>query len=273
MSTSIQPQSAITLATDIVAAYVSNNSVPEDKLTDLIKQVHRTVREADSETAGAAPGTEKPTAAQIRKSITDDALISFIDGKPYKTLKRHLTLKGLTPDQYKLKYGLPPDYPMIASSYSKQRSDLAKLLGLGQRGRAASQAEAKIDEIASEPIGTTASATVETPNEEPKTTRRGNSRRSEARSERAEDLGEPGTESDWRYLRDAWCAERCGVSVLIQKNGPGTGTLAVLRALDGEPDSVAEPVAERDEDLPQPEPGEDGAPENTRGASHQDLFG
>ena len=185
MSTPIQPQSAITLATDIVAAYVSNNSVPEDKLTDLIKQVHRTVRDADSETAGAAAGTEKPTAAQIRKSITEDALISFIDGKPYKTLKRHLTLKGLTPDQYKLKYGLPPDYPMIASSYSKQRSDLAKMLGLGQRGRAASQAEAKIDEIASEPIGTTAAAPVEMPAEESKTTRRGSRRRAAAAGEQA----------------------------------------------------------------------------------------
>ena len=185
MSTPIQPQSAITLATDIVAAYVSNNSVPEDKLTDLIKQVHRTVRDADNEAADAAPEIEKPTEAQIRKSITADALISFIDGKPYKTLKRHLTLKGLTPDQYKVKYGLPPDYPMIASSYSKQRSDLAKMLGLGQRGRAASQAEAKIDEIASEPIGTTASAAVETPPEETKPARRGSGRRTVARAERA----------------------------------------------------------------------------------------
>lgn len=93
----------------------------------------------------------------------------------------------------------------------------------------------------------------------------------EAVTERAEDLGEPGTESDWHYLRDAWCAERCGVSVLIQKNGPGTGTLAVLRALDGEADSVA--ASESDDNLPLPEPDEDPAPSPARGASHEDLFG
>ena len=95
----------------------------------------------------------------------------------------------------------------------------------------------------------------------------------DAVAERAEDLGEPGTEADWQYLRDACCAERCGISVLIQKNGPGTGTLAVLRALDGETDSVAEASTGLNEDLPQPEPCEDNGPATGRTASHEDLFG
>jgi predicted transcriptional regulator len=77
----------------------------------------------------------KATPAQIRKSITRDALISFEDGKPYKTLKRHLTTFGLTIEQYRAKWGLPADYPTVAPSYSEARSAMAKALGLGQGGR------------------------------------------------------------------------------------------------------------------------------------------
>src|SRR5439155_1403173 len=78
-----------------------------------------------------------PTAGQIRKSITPDALISFIDSKPYKTLKRHLTTHGMTVAEYKTKFGLPNDYPTTAPAYSEARSAMAKALGLGQGGRKA----------------------------------------------------------------------------------------------------------------------------------------
>jgi len=95
--------------------------------------------------AAAPPkdSVEKPTAAQIKKSITPDGLVSFEDGKSYKTLRRHLTIRGLTPEAYRAKYGLPVDYPMTAPSYSAQRSALAKSLGLGQfrRGAAADATE------------------------------------------------------------------------------------------------------------------------------------
>lgn len=124
----------IELAADIVAAYVSNNSVPVTALADLLKNVHTaisglaTVRDSSAET----DKIEKPTPAQIKKSITPDHVISFEDGKSYKTLRRHLTLRGLSPEGYRAKYGLPADYPMTSPSYSAQRSELARSLGLGQ---------------------------------------------------------------------------------------------------------------------------------------------
>ena len=80
--------------------------------------------------------SERPTPAQIRKSIRPDGLVSFIDGKSYKTLKRHLTKHGLDPQSYRDRFGLPSDYPTTSANYSAQRSALAKSLGLGQPGRA-----------------------------------------------------------------------------------------------------------------------------------------
>ncbi|MGH1574595.1 MucR family transcriptional regulator [Methylobacterium sp. P31] len=123
------------LAVDIVAAYVSNNSVPAADLPGLIGGIHAALNNLS--TAGRASGTpvEKLTPAQIRKSVTHDHIISFEDGKPYKTLRRHLTLRGLTPEAYREKWGLPRDYPMTAASYSAQRSELARALGLGQQRR------------------------------------------------------------------------------------------------------------------------------------------
>ena len=89
--------------------------------------------------AGDLPDDEAPPAPQVRKSITPDALISFVDNKPYKTLKRHLTRHGLTMDDYRARYGLPSDYPSVAPNYSAARSEMAKKMGLGaqRRGRAA----------------------------------------------------------------------------------------------------------------------------------------
>ena len=128
----------IGLAADIVSAYVSNNSVPVSDLPALLSSIHTAISglAASGSTAVDQDQTEKVTPAQIRKSITHDALISFEDGKSYKTLRRHLTLRGLSPEAYRAKYGLPLDYPMTAAAYSAQRSELARSLGLGrQRNR------------------------------------------------------------------------------------------------------------------------------------------
>ncbi|MCJ2023018.1 MucR family transcriptional regulator [Methylobacterium sp. J-067] len=120
---------------DIVAAYVSNNHVAAADLPTLIATVHAAIDGLNRPSKGAEVGdaTEaKATPAQIRRSVQPDGLISFIDGKAYKTLKRHLTSHGLTPQRYCEQFGLPSDYPMVAPSYSEKRSNLAKAAGLGQ---------------------------------------------------------------------------------------------------------------------------------------------
>ena len=127
----------IGLAADIVGAYVTRNNVPASELPNLIAATHAALVKLN---APPAPEPEKLTPpVPIRKTVTPDAIISLEDGKPYKSLKRHLTTRGLTPDQYRQKWGLPPDYPMVAANYAAQRSELAKSLGLGQirRDRAA----------------------------------------------------------------------------------------------------------------------------------------
>lgn len=126
------------LAGAIVAAYVSNNSVPVSDLPNLIRSVHEAIAGLASgvavSTSVSAEPTEKPTAAEIRKSVKQDGIVSFIDGKSYKTLKRHLTAHGLEPRAYRERFGLPADYPMVAPSYAEQRSALAKAIGLGRPG-------------------------------------------------------------------------------------------------------------------------------------------
>ncbi len=101
--------------------------------------------------ASEAPAIEKPTPAQIRKSITPDALICFIDGKPYKTLKRHITGNGMTIEEYRARYSLPRDYPSTAASYSAQRSALAKSAGLGQQRKAAAKAATTAETVTEVP--------------------------------------------------------------------------------------------------------------------------
>ncbi|GJE44071.1 MucR family transcriptional regulator [Methylobacterium soli] len=124
----------IELAVDIVSAYLSNNHVAAGDLPALLMNVHAAVSGL-SQAPAVSESETKATPAQIRKSITHDALISFEDGKAYKTLRRHLTIRGLSPEAYRTKHGLPADYPMTAASYSEQRSSLAKSLGLGQQRR------------------------------------------------------------------------------------------------------------------------------------------
>lgn len=127
----------IGLAAEIVSAYVSNNPVPPAELPALIAKTHAAIAalaSGISTDAAAEEAIERLTPAQIRKSIRDDGIVSFIDGKSYKTLKRHLSANGLDPRSYRERYGLPADYPMTAPSYAAQRSELAKAIGLGRPG-------------------------------------------------------------------------------------------------------------------------------------------
>ena len=120
------------LATGIVSGYVSNNPLPTSKLTKLIQKIHQTLVEI-SERNDMMATTQKP-AVEVEKSITKEFLICLEDGKKLKMLKRHLRSKfGLTPDQYRTKWGLPKDYPMVAPGYALRRSELAKQIGLGKR--------------------------------------------------------------------------------------------------------------------------------------------
>ena len=138
MTTELEQSMPLRLVTDLVAAYVSNNSIPVSELPNLIQSMHRQIMSmADGATTAAAAPQEqvsKPTAAEIRKSITPTGIVSFIDGRTYKTLRRHLTANGLTPKSYVERFGLPVDYPMVAQSYSEARSNLAKQIGLGKPG-------------------------------------------------------------------------------------------------------------------------------------------
>ena len=133
------------LAADIVSAYVSNNSLSKADLPALIGSVHQALRGVG---LPVQKEPEKPTpAVPVRKSITPDYLISLEDGKQYRSLKRHLTGRGLTPAQYREKWGLSADYPMVAPNYSKARSELARTSGLGQKRPAAAKAAAPSEKV------------------------------------------------------------------------------------------------------------------------------
>ena len=125
----------IEMTTDIVSAYVGNNSIGAADLPGLIQSVHRALTEVTSG-ADAVEAEPQEPAVSIKKSITPDFLICLEDGRKFKSLKRHLRTKyDLSPDEYRSKWGLPKDYPMVAPNYAKARSELAKQMGLGQGGR------------------------------------------------------------------------------------------------------------------------------------------
>jgi predicted transcriptional regulator len=117
----------------LVAAYVSRNAVGVGELPVLIDQVHTAIAVLQGNALGSGSNWTGPTAEQIEASIQHDGLISFIDGRSYKTLKRHLTAHGLTPERYRAKYGLPADYPMVAPGYAAKRSEIAKAIQLGHK--------------------------------------------------------------------------------------------------------------------------------------------
>lgn len=124
----------IELASQIVAAYVGRNAVEQADLPKLITDVHKALEQVAGPTGRREDGSEPKPPVSIRKSVTPDYLICLEDGKKFKSLKRHLrTHFNLTPEQYREKWGLPADYPMVAPNYANSRSNLAKNMGLGQR--------------------------------------------------------------------------------------------------------------------------------------------
>jgi predicted transcriptional regulator len=125
----------VELTADIVAAYVGNNAVPTTELPNLISDVFNALANAMAGTAEKETVEEKP-AVPVRRSVTPDAVICLEDGKKFKSLKRHLrTHHNMTPEEYREKWGLGTDYPMVAPNYAEARSSLAKKMGLGQRRR------------------------------------------------------------------------------------------------------------------------------------------
>jgi predicted transcriptional regulator len=134
----------IELTSEIVANYVANNTVSIEELPALIRTINQTLSSLGQASAVQEPAPDRPTGAQIKKSIRPDGLVSFIDGKPYKTLKRHLAKHGLTIAEYKEKFGLPKDYPSTSPEYSAKRSAMAKTLGLGRQRAAVPEGEPKV---------------------------------------------------------------------------------------------------------------------------------
>ena len=120
------------MTTEVVAAYVSNNTLATGQLGDVIHAVYNSLRSLDGQVIEATPEVLKP-AVPIRKSVTPEYLVCLEDGKKLKMLKRYLRSRfKLTPDQYRAKWGLPADYPMVAPKYAEQRSQFAKQIGLGR---------------------------------------------------------------------------------------------------------------------------------------------
>ena len=123
------------MTADIVSAYVGNNSVSAEALPALIANIHAALSGVSNGPVEAEPEPKDP-AVPIRKSIAPDFLICLEDGRKFKSLKRHLRTKyDMSPEEYRTKWGLPKDYPMVAPNYAKARSELAKSMGLGQGGR------------------------------------------------------------------------------------------------------------------------------------------
>ncbi|HLJ21696.1 MAG TPA: MucR family transcriptional regulator [Stellaceae bacterium] len=139
MSDSANTKELLTLTTEIVAAHVSKNTVAAADLPQLISQVYQSLANVGK---GQAPTAERPDpAVPVKKSIHPDYLVCLEDGKKLKMLKRHLkTAYNMTPEQYRDRWNLAPDYPMVAPNYARQRSRLAKEIGLGTRGRKSSAA-------------------------------------------------------------------------------------------------------------------------------------
>ena len=126
-------KSYIDLTANIVSAYLSNNPTPASEIPNLISQVHSALLRVSSGRAEAPLEPSKP-AVSVKKSIAPDYLVCLEDGKRFKSLKRHLrTQYNMTPEQYREKWGLPPEYPMVAPNYAVARSQLAKKMGLGQQ--------------------------------------------------------------------------------------------------------------------------------------------
>ena len=138
MSQETDTAELLALTTDIVASHVANNSVNVADLPGLIQQVFGALSELGN--PSQAPAAKPKPAVNIKRSVTPDYIVCLEDGKKLKMLKRHLrSAYDLSPDDYRAKWGLPADYPMVAPNYAKQRSEFAKKIGLGQKRRPGSQ--------------------------------------------------------------------------------------------------------------------------------------
>ena len=139
----IAEEELLRMTADVVAAYVGNNTLPTTQLTEVINAVYGSLKSLEGQVAQVQPEPLKP-AVPIRKSITPEFIICLEDGKKLKMLKRHLrSTYNMTPDEYRTKWGLAPDYPMVAPNYAERRSEFAKKIGLGRAtGRQAARAKA-----------------------------------------------------------------------------------------------------------------------------------
>jgi predicted transcriptional regulator len=138
-----QNEELIALSASIVSAYVTRNNVPTTDLPRLIASTHAALAGLASPPAPVVAEPLVP-AVPIRRSVTPDAIICLEDGRAFKSLKRHLSASyGMTPDQYRAKWNLPADYPMVAPNYAEARSALAKSMGLGRKGAAAARSRAR----------------------------------------------------------------------------------------------------------------------------------
>ena len=131
----ISKEQLLEMTTEIVSAYVGNNTIAAGELNELIVSIHDSLHNLTNGGVEVEPEPIKP-AVPVRRSVTPDYLICLEDGKRLKMLKRHLrTTYGLSPDDYRAKWGLPADYPMVAPNYAQQRSEFAKKIGLGKVGQ------------------------------------------------------------------------------------------------------------------------------------------
>lgn len=125
----------VALTADIVAAYVSRNATRADEIAGLVQTVHQALKGAGAPSVEPAAELQRP-AVPVKKSVTPDYIVCLEDGRRFKSLKRHLASKyDLSPAQYRAKWGLPADYPMVAPNYAAARSEMAKRIGLGAKGR------------------------------------------------------------------------------------------------------------------------------------------
>jgi predicted transcriptional regulator len=141
-SDSLSSSAILEMTADVVAAYAGNNSLPALELTKAINAVHASLTSLNDD--GGAPAEPPKPAVSIRRSVRPDYIICLEDGKKLKMLKRHLrTTYGMTPDEYRARWGLASDYPMVAPTYAKQRSEFAKKIGLGRKPRKKTRKRAK----------------------------------------------------------------------------------------------------------------------------------
>src|SRR3954469_25178427 len=132
MDATSQPTNLTDLTADIVSAYLSHNTVRAEDIATLINTVHGALSGMGSSSSSSSVTRAEPPMSW-KKAVRPDYIISFEDGKHYKSMRRHLTTRGMTPEQYREKWGLPKDFPMVSPNYSAARSEMAKKMGLGQQ--------------------------------------------------------------------------------------------------------------------------------------------